>query len=144
RVPRIRFNFHNTRNTGYANAAVASSLDGLGTIALDASMRGFGGCPFAPAATGNSATEDLTDLLPRDGVDVGTRLAGRALTAGAAPGNLATEDLPYLLQRAGVDIGTRLEIPAMPRVATWLADELDSPVQGLLARAGDFPGGSLR
>lgn len=110
RVPRIRFHFHNTRNTGYANAAVASSLDGLGTIALDASIGGFGGCPFAPAATGNIATEDLT----------------------------------YLLQRDGVDIGTRLEIPAMTRVATWLADELDSPVQGLLARAGDFPGGSLR
>lgn len=67
RIPRLRFHFHNTRNTGYANAHAASQLDGFDSITLDASVGGFGGCPFAPAATGNIATEDLVYLLRPDG-----------------------------------------------------------------------------
>lgn len=63
RVERARFHFHNTRNTGYANAHTAASLAVGRDIALDASVGGFGGCPFAPAATGNIATEDLYYLL---------------------------------------------------------------------------------
>lgn len=63
RIPRLRYHFHNTRNSGYANAFVAASLKGFDKVALDASIGGFGGCPFAPAATGNIATEDLIYLL---------------------------------------------------------------------------------
>jgi len=60
--------FHNTRNTGYANALAA--LEAGATI-LDASVGGLGGCPFAPKATGNIATEDLAYLLHREGVETG-------------------------------------------------------------------------
>jgi isopropylmalate/homocitrate/citramalate synthase len=63
--------FHNTRNTGYANAIAA--LEGGATV-LDASVGGLGGCPFAPRATGNIATEDLVYLLEGDGVDTGVDL----------------------------------------------------------------------
>ncbi|MFD0840927.1 hydroxymethylglutaryl-CoA lyase [Williamsia serinedens] len=65
---RRRWHFHNTRNTGYANALTAFDL---GECALDSSIGGFGGCPFAPAATGNIATEDLRYQLERSGVDTG-------------------------------------------------------------------------
>ncbi|WP_202388421.1 hydroxymethylglutaryl-CoA lyase [Nocardioides flavescens] len=68
RLRRLRFHFHNTRNTGYANAAAAADLALDVPIALDASIGGFGGCPFAPAATGNIATEDLFYLLRESGV----------------------------------------------------------------------------
>jgi hydroxymethylglutaryl-CoA lyase len=64
----LRWHFHNTRNTGYANALAALAL---GASALDASVGGIGGCPFAPAATGNIATEDLLYLLHRSGVRTG-------------------------------------------------------------------------
>jgi len=63
--------FHNTRNTGYANALAA--LEAGATI-LDASVGGLGGCPFAPSATGNIATEDLVYALHRDGVATGIDL----------------------------------------------------------------------
>jgi hydroxymethylglutaryl-CoA lyase len=62
----LRAHFHNTRNMGYANAAAAIAE---GVLALDASLGGIGGCPFAPAATGNIATEDLGYLLQRSGID---------------------------------------------------------------------------
>lgn len=62
---RTRCHFHNTRNTGYANAfaAIAAGVD-----ALDASVGGFGGSPFSPGAGGNIATEDLAWMLERSGV----------------------------------------------------------------------------
>lgn len=63
--------FHNTRNTGYANALAALES---GATALDASVGGLGGCPFAPNATGNIATEDLVYLLEREGIDTGVAL----------------------------------------------------------------------
>jgi isopropylmalate/homocitrate/citramalate synthase len=63
--------FHNTRNTGYANAVAALEA---GATVLDASVGGLGGCPFAPRATGNIATEDLVYLLEGDGVDTGADL----------------------------------------------------------------------
>jgi hydroxymethylglutaryl-CoA lyase/(R)-citramalyl-CoA lyase len=63
--------FHNTRNTGYANAV--SALEAGATL-LDASVGGLGGCPFAPWATGNIATEDLVYLLVGDGVETGVDL----------------------------------------------------------------------
>jgi isopropylmalate/homocitrate/citramalate synthase len=63
--------FHNTRNTGYANAVAALEA---GASVLDASVGGLGGCPFAPRATGNIATEDLVYLLEGDGVVTGVDL----------------------------------------------------------------------
>jgi hydroxymethylglutaryl-CoA lyase/(R)-citramalyl-CoA lyase len=65
------FHGHNTRNTGYANALAA--LEG-GAGVLDASVGGLGGCPFAPRATGNVATEDLAYLLEGEGVETGVDL----------------------------------------------------------------------
>jgi hydroxymethylglutaryl-CoA lyase/(R)-citramalyl-CoA lyase len=62
---------HNTRNTGYTNALAA--LDGGATL-LDASCGGLGGCPYAPRATGNIATEDLVYLLDGEGIDTGIEL----------------------------------------------------------------------
>jgi isopropylmalate/homocitrate/citramalate synthase len=62
---------HNTRNTGYANALAA--LDAGATL-LDASVGGLGGCPYAPRATGNIATEDLVYLLEGEGVETGVDL----------------------------------------------------------------------
>ena len=62
---------HNTRNTGYANAIAAIEA---GAILLDASVGGLGGCPYAPRATGNIATEDLVYLLEGDGIDTGVDL----------------------------------------------------------------------
>jgi isopropylmalate/homocitrate/citramalate synthase len=62
---------HNTRNTGYANAAAALEA---GATVFDASCGGLGGCPFAPRATGNIATEDLVYLFEGDGIDTGLDL----------------------------------------------------------------------
>ena len=62
---------HNTRNTGYANAVAALEA---GATLFDASCGGLGGCPFAPRATGNIATEDLVYLLEGDGIDTGVNL----------------------------------------------------------------------
>jgi isopropylmalate/homocitrate/citramalate synthase len=65
------FHGHNTRNTGYANCLAA--LDGGATL-LDASIGGLGGCPYAPRATGNVATEDVVYLLEGEGVETGIDL----------------------------------------------------------------------
>jgi len=77
--PAIGGHFHNTRNTGYANALAALAA---GATVLDASVAGLGGCPFAPNATGNIATEDLVYSLQREGVETGVDL--EALIAVAA------------------------------------------------------------
>jgi isopropylmalate/homocitrate/citramalate synthase len=68
---RVGFHGHNTRNTGYANALAALEA---GAEVLDASVGGLGGCPYAPRATGNVATEDLVYLLEREGVQTGVDL----------------------------------------------------------------------
>jgi hydroxymethylglutaryl-CoA lyase/(R)-citramalyl-CoA lyase len=65
------FHGHNTRNTGYANALAAVEA---GATVLDASVGGLGGCPYAPRATGNVATEDLAYLLEGEGVETGVDL----------------------------------------------------------------------
>ena len=67
----LGLHLHNTRNTGYANAYTAMDE---GVALLDASVGGIGGCPFAPRATGNIATEDLLYLLDHEGVDTGIDL----------------------------------------------------------------------
>ena len=65
------FHGHNTRNTGYANALAAVEA---GATVLDAAVGGLGGCPFAPKATGNVATEDLVYLLEGEGLETGVDL----------------------------------------------------------------------
>ena len=65
------FHGHNTRNTGYANALAALEA---GATVLDASVGGLGGCPYAPRASGNVATEDLVYLLEHEGVETGIDL----------------------------------------------------------------------
>lgn len=62
---------HNTRNTGYANAFAALEA---GATVLDAAIGGLGGCPYAPKATGNIATEDLVYMLEGEGVETGVDL----------------------------------------------------------------------
>jgi isopropylmalate/homocitrate/citramalate synthase len=90
--------FHNTRNTGYANALAA--LDAGATV-LDASVGGLGGCPFAPRATGNIATEDLVYLLDGEGIETGVDLAALAEVSLWIAGVLG-RDLPGQLARAGI------------------------------------------
>jgi isopropylmalate/homocitrate/citramalate synthase len=73
-VERIRapgVHLHNTRNTGYANAVAALEA---GATLFDASCGGLGGCPYAPRATGNIATEDLVYLFDGEGVETGVDL----------------------------------------------------------------------
>ena len=65
---RLRMHFHDTRNTGLANAYASVQA---GVDVLDASVGGLGGCPFAPAATGNIGTEDLVYMLERAGFETG-------------------------------------------------------------------------
>jgi isopropylmalate/homocitrate/citramalate synthase len=90
--------FHNTRNTGYANAIAA--LD-AGASILDASVGGLGGCPFAPNATGNIATEDLVYALERDGIETGIDIE-RLIDVTAWLAEVLGRRLEGQLYRAGV------------------------------------------
>ena len=94
---RLRAHFHNTRNTGYANALAAADA---GVSVLDASLGGVGGCPFAPRATGNIATEDLVYALHRSGYDTGVDLEA-AMDASRWLGAQLGRELPAYLPRAG-------------------------------------------
>ncbi len=94
----LRGHFHNTRNTGYANAMAAV---GAGFIALDSSLGGIGGCPFAPAATGNVATEDLAYLLNRSGLKTGVTVPAAAEAGAWIGGELGLGAVPAQLGRAG-------------------------------------------
>jgi hydroxymethylglutaryl-CoA lyase/(R)-citramalyl-CoA lyase len=67
----VAAHFHNTRNTGFANAYAAIEA---GVSTLDASVGGVGGCPFAPRATGNISTEDLVYMLHGEGIETGIDL----------------------------------------------------------------------
>ena len=93
----IGLHLHNTRNTGYANAY--AGLESGATL-LDASIGGLGGCPFAPRATGNIATEDLVYLLDGLGVSTGVELDALVDVAHWLAGVLG-RDLPGLVHRAG-------------------------------------------
>jgi hydroxymethylglutaryl-CoA lyase/(R)-citramalyl-CoA lyase len=88
---------HNTRNTGFANAYAA--VEG-GAQILDASVGGLGGCPFAPRATGNVATEDVVYALEREGIETGVDLEALIDVAGWMAGVLG-RDLPGRVYRAG-------------------------------------------
>ena len=94
---RIRCHFHNTRNTGIANAYAAVEA---GAVALDASIGGIGGCPFAPAATGNIASEDLLYMLDRSGVETGVSLSSMIDTARWLQERLGRV-IPGMLMKAG-------------------------------------------
>jgi hydroxymethylglutaryl-CoA lyase len=93
----IRMHFHNTRNTGFAN--VYASLE-AGADVIDASTGGIGGCPFAPDATGNIATEDLVYMLERGGIDTGLDL-GKLIAAARWVGEKLGKAVPSALTRAG-------------------------------------------
>jgi hydroxymethylglutaryl-CoA lyase len=95
--PPLRYHFHNTRNTGFANA-FAAILDGV--TVLDASAGGIGGCPFAPNATGNIATDDLVYMLDRMGLETGLDLEALLPTAAFLTEQLGHQ-VPAMLPRAG-------------------------------------------
>lgn len=89
--------FHNTRGTGLASAWAAVSA---GVTRLDSSIGGLGGCPFAPGASGNIATEDLVYLLRDSGVGVDIDLDA-AIEAARVARAAVGHDLPSALLRAG-------------------------------------------
>jgi len=93
----LRLHLHNTRNTGYANAFAALEA---GVSSLDASSGGIGGCPFAPNATGNIATEDLAYLMERSGAPVGLDFDRLLVASDFVTAKLGIET-PALLGRAG-------------------------------------------
>jgi hydroxymethylglutaryl-CoA lyase/(R)-citramalyl-CoA lyase len=97
RTQAVGFHGHNTRNTGYANALAA--LEG-GARVLDASVGGLGGCPYAPRATGNVASEDLVYVLEGEGVETGVDLDAVIETAEWLEGVLG-RGLDGYLYRAG-------------------------------------------
>ncbi|MEL6875741.1 MAG: hydroxymethylglutaryl-CoA lyase [Pseudomonadota bacterium] len=92
----MRAHFHDTRNTGIANAWAAVRS---GVKTLDASLGGLGGCPFAPNATGNIATEDLINLLDRSGVEHGLNLR-TAINTNHWFAQILDRGLPSLVARA--------------------------------------------
>lgn len=94
---RLRAHFHNTRNTGLANAYAAVEA---GVSALDASTGGIGGCPFAPAATGNIPTEDLVYMLQRSGVTSGVDLE-KLISIGHWLQQTLGRPIPSMLVKAG-------------------------------------------
>jgi len=94
---KLRCHFHNTRNTGIANAYAAVEA---GVEVLDASIGGIGGCPFAPAATGNIPTEDLLYMLARMGVETGVDLERTIATARWLEESFGRK-VPGLLTKAG-------------------------------------------
>jgi hydroxymethylglutaryl-CoA lyase len=93
----LRCHFHNTRNTGIANAYAALEA---GAATLDASIGGIGGCPFAPAATGNIATEDMLYMLQRSGIETGVSLDALIDTARWLQERLGRAP-PGMLMKAG-------------------------------------------
>lgn len=95
----IRFHFHNTRNTGIANAQAAIDA---GVDSLDASIGGIGGCPFAPAATGNIPTDDLLYMLDRSGVETGVSLDKIIETSLWLDEQLGGRGTPAMLPKAGI------------------------------------------
>lgn len=94
----IRCHFHNTRNTGLANAQAALAE---GVASLDASIGGIGGCPFAPAATGNIPTDDLLYMLDRSGVETGVSLEKIIETSDWLQEQLG-RGVPAMLPKAGI------------------------------------------
>jgi hydroxymethylglutaryl-CoA lyase/(R)-citramalyl-CoA lyase len=97
RARRVGVHLHNTRNTGFAGAYAALEA---GATVFEASVGGLGGCPFAPRATGNVATEDLVYLLHGEGVETGIDLDALIAVSEWLAGVLG-RDLPGQVYRAG-------------------------------------------
>lgn len=93
----VRVHFHNTRNTGLANVWAAVNA---GAATVDASLGGLGGCPFAPRATGNVATEDVVYMLERSGYRTGLDVDRLIEASQWLAGGMGRE-LPGMLSRAG-------------------------------------------
>ena len=92
----MRCHFHNTRGTGIANAWAAYQT---GVRIFDASLGGLGGCPFAPKATGNIATEELIYMMHNSGIDTGIDLAA-AIAANHSFARVLGRELPSLVAKA--------------------------------------------
>jgi hydroxymethylglutaryl-CoA lyase len=100
---RIGMHFHNTRGAGLANAVTAVNA---GVVQLDASIGGLGGCPFAPGASGNIATEELAYLLDGSGIPTGLEM-GALLSAAGVAASLVGHPLDSNLYRAGGPLAPR-------------------------------------
>jgi hydroxymethylglutaryl-CoA lyase len=94
--------FHNTRGSGLASAYAAVAA---GVTRLDSSVGGLGGCPFAPGASGNIATEDLVYMLTDSGIEVDVDLS-TAIEAARIAERLVGHPLPSSLPKAGDRIRT--------------------------------------
>ncbi|MBW7836759.1 MAG: hydroxymethylglutaryl-CoA lyase [Sphingomonadales bacterium] len=94
----LRAHFHNTRNTGIANAYAAART---GVSTLDASLGGIGGCPFAPKATGNIPTEDLIYMLERSGFATSVNLEA-LISASRWLEETLGRAVPGLVSKAGI------------------------------------------
>lgn len=93
----VRVHFHNTRGTGLANVWAAI---GAGARTVDASIGGLGGCPFAPGAAGNVATEDVVYMLERAGISTGLDLE-QLITANHWLAGVMDKQLPAMVGKAG-------------------------------------------
>ena len=93
----LNLHFHNTRGTGLANVLAALEL---GVDEFDASVGGLGGCPYAPGASGNIATEELVYMVEDMGVGTGVDLAAM-IEAAAAAERIVGRELPSQVLRAG-------------------------------------------
>lgn len=93
----VRVHFHNTRGTGLANVWAAI---GAGAKTVDASIGGLGGCPFAPGAAGNVATEDVVYMLERAGISTGLDLE-QLIAANHWLAGVMEKQLPAMVGKAG-------------------------------------------
>ena len=92
----VRVHFHDTRNTGVANAWAAVEA---GAVTVDASLGGLGGCPFAPGTAGNVGTEDVAWMLARSGIETGLDMLA-LVDASRWLSGVMGKDLPASLSRA--------------------------------------------
>lgn len=93
----VRVHFHNTRGTGLANVWAAI---GAGAVTVDASIGGLGGCPFAPGAAGNVATEDVAYMLERAGIETGIDLAS-LIETNHWLSSVMGKELPAMVAKSG-------------------------------------------
>ena len=93
----VRVHFHNTRGTGIANVWAAIEA---GARVVDGSIGGLGGCPFAPGAAGNVASEDVAYMLARSGIATGLDLA-QLVKCARWLGGVMGKDMPSMLSKAG-------------------------------------------
>ena len=93
----VLLHFHNTRGTGLANILAAIEI---GITEFDASVGGLGGCPYAPGATGNVATEEVVHMLHDMGIDTGIDLV-KMIEVAALAQEIVGRELPSGVLRAG-------------------------------------------